>query len=129
MERIFGNIIVPAAVSRSSETAHITGSVPLPAATKVMTEGKVKVTEAKSEKGKVNCKGKLSFCAICEGEDGKLSSFTASADFSHSVVCESADTHMRAAVTAQLLSITAKAEGDALLLNAEADIMCRMEDE
>lgn len=130
MNMIFDDIAIPSTRTRSSETTRITGTVPLPHAAKrvVMTDGKVNVDNTETSNGKVACGGKVTLNAICEDDDGSLFSFSASADFSHSLDCEGAEAGMQAAVTAQLLSISTTLSGGNLELDAQADIMCRVED-
>ena len=130
MNKEYKNVSLPVAGARISDTITVNGQIQLEHETEqiLMCSGNTVITDAKPSDGKVECSGKLNFSCICKGTNEGLYSFSASADFSHEIICADANANQNAVIFAQVSEISAEISGDLLTVKSEIELFCRLEE-
>ena len=129
MKKLYRECAFPTVDARLTDTIHVKGetSVERPTVRAVCADGRVQVLQTKADIGEVNVSGKLFFNCICESEDGNLYSLCGTADFSHTIQCEEANSETSPVCFAQLCEININSFENKLIINADIDLFCRIE--
>ena len=129
MNMLYKECSFPTADARLTDTVHVKGetSVERPTKRAVCADGRAQILQAESESGSVNVSGKLFFNCICESEDGNLYSLCGSADFTHTIPCEEVNSDSSPVCFAQLCDINIAVSENMLIINADIDLFCRIE--